>query len=65
MSITRVEFMSLGTVACEVQVGANYLSFLQSEYAENPLRIYLEKRMEKAKKLLKVPELPTWKLQAQ
>ena len=44
------ENLSLGTVACEVQVGANYLSSVFSQNMQKTFTEYIsEKRMEKAK----------------
>lgn len=60
------ENLSLGTVACEVQVGANYLSSVFSQNMQKTFTEYIsEKRMEKAKKLLKSTELPTSEIAAQ
>ena len=60
------ENLSLGTVACEVQVGANYLSSVFSQNMQKTFTEYIsEKRMEKARKLLKSTELPTSEIAAQ
>lgn len=49
-----LDTLTLGTVACEVQVSANYLSSLFSQSIQKTFTEYVtEKRMEKARKLLK------------
>ena len=60
------ESLTLGSVACEVQVSANYLSSVFSQNMEKTFTEYLsEKRMEKARKLLRSTELPASEIAAQ
>ena len=57
------ESLSLGSVACEVDVSANYLSSVFSQTMQKTFTEYMtEKRMEKAKKLLKSTELSSGKI---
>ena len=57
------ESISLSSVACEVDVSANYLSSVFSQTMQKTFTEYItEKRIEKAKKMLKSTELSSGKI---
>lgn len=58
--------ITLGSVACEVQVSANYLSSAFSQNTRQTFTEYItDKRMDKAKKLLRSTDLATAEIAAQ
>ena len=60
------ESITLGSVACEVQVSANYLSSVFSQNMKQTFTEYItDKRMDKAKKLLRSTDLATAEIAAQ
>ena len=60
------ESLSLNTVAAEVEVSANYLSAVFSQSMKKTFVEYVtEKRMEKAKKLLKTTSLSSGEIAAE
>ena len=60
------ESLTLGSVACEVNVSANYLSSVFSQNMQKTFTEYVtEKRMEKARKLLRGTDLSTGKIAAE
>ena len=59
------ESLTLGNVACEVQVNANYLSSIFSQSMQKTFTEYVtEKRMEKARKLLRDTAVATSEIAA-
>lgn len=60
------EAITLGSVACEVQVSANYLSSIFSQNMKQTFTEYVtDKRMDKAKTLLRSTDLATSEIAAQ
>lgn len=60
------ETLTLGRIACEVQVSANYLSSVFSQNMRMTFTEYVtDKRIDKAKKLLRSTDLATAEVAAQ